>query len=56
MDAPTLVCFACLVIPRDSVLKGTTIMIPIWNINRSTDLWGPDAAEFKLRRLLSPSW
>lgn len=30
--------------------QNTTIMIPPWAVNGSTELWGPDAAEFKLER------
>ncbi|KAI1792352.1 cytochrome P450 [Ganoderma leucocontextum] len=32
------------------ISKGTPIFIPILAINRSTKLWGPDAAEFKPER------
>ncbi|KAF9453706.1 cytochrome P450 [Macrolepiota fuliginosa MF-IS2] len=37
---------------RDSipVQKGQTLLIPILAINRSTEIWGPDAREFKPER------
>ncbi|KAJ3570546.1 hypothetical protein NP233_g4326 [Leucocoprinus birnbaumii] len=41
---------------RDSLLirKGQTITIPILAINRSEQIWGPDAREFKPERWESP--
>ncbi|KAJ3570544.1 hypothetical protein NP233_g4329 [Leucocoprinus birnbaumii] len=41
---------------RDSILvrKGQTLFIPILAINRSEELWGPDAREFKPERWESP--
>ncbi|KAL8995735.1 MAG: hypothetical protein Q9169_004593 [Polycauliona sp. 2 TL-2023] len=30
--------------------QGTTLMIPPWAVNGSTELWGPDATEFKPER------
>ncbi|KAL8921051.1 MAG: hypothetical protein Q9208_005942 [Pyrenodesmia sp. 3 TL-2023] len=30
--------------------QGTTIMIPPWAVNGNTELWGPDAADFKPER------
>lgn len=35
-----------------SIPANTTALISIWSINRSTDLWGPDAAEFNPDRWL----
>lgn len=29
------------------VQKGDEVMIPIWLINRSKEIWGPDATEFR---------
>lgn len=34
------------------VPKGTTIILPPWAINTSTESWGPDALEFKPERWL----
>ncbi|KAF9064445.1 cytochrome P450 [Rhodocollybia butyracea] len=34
--------------------KSTTVVISILNANRSTDLWGPDALEWKPERWLTP--
>lgn len=34
--------------------KGTRIIISIWMINRSPDLWGPSAAEFRPERWIEP--
>lgn len=36
------------------VPKGTTIIIAPWAINRSVDLWGPDAADFNPERWMGP--
>ena len=36
------------------VPKGTTIILAPWAINMSTDLWGPDAAEFNPERWMGP--
>jgi len=33
--------------------KGTEIVVSIWQINRSPELWGEDAAEFKPERWIS---
>lgn len=36
--------------------KGTTVIVPIWGVNASPALWGPDAADFRPERWLeSPS-
>ncbi|KAJ7758789.1 cytochrome P450, partial [Mycena maculata] len=35
-----------------AVVKGSVISAPIWCINRSEALWGPDAKEFKPERWL----
>ena len=34
--------------------KGTDIMVPIWAINTSIELWGPDALEFNPERWIGP--
>ena len=34
----------------ERIPAGTDIMIPIWWLNRSLQLWGPDAAEFRPER------
>ncbi|TFK24213.1 cytochrome P450 [Coprinopsis marcescibilis] len=34
------------------IAKGTSVYCPIGHINRSEDIWGPDAAEFKPERWL----
>ncbi|KAH6986514.1 cytochrome P450 [Ilyonectria sp. MPI-CAGE-AT-0026] len=34
--------------------KGTDIIVSIWLINRSPDIWGPDAAEFRPERWITP--
>ena len=34
------------------IAQGTTVMIPPWAVNGSTELWGPDAGEFKPERWL----
>ena len=36
------------------VPAGTKIMLSMWAVNNSTELWGPDAAEFKPERWLGP--
>ncbi len=36
------------------VPKGTKIVLSAWAINLSTELWGPDAAEFKPDRWMGP--
>ena len=36
------------------VPKGTTIILSPWAINMSTELWGPDAAEFNPDRWMGP--
>ncbi|KAK4693459.1 hypothetical protein P7C71_g3948, partial [Lecanoromycetidae sp. Uapishka_2] len=36
------------------VPKGTMVLVPIWGANRSIQLWGPDAAEFKPDRWMGP--
>lgn len=36
------------------VPKNTTILIGIRAVNTSTEIWGPDAAEWKPERWLSP--
>lgn len=33
--------------------KGTDILVSIWLINRSPDIWGPDAAEFRPERWIT---
>ena len=33
---------------------GTVMVIPIWLINRSPDIWGQDAAEFRPERWITP--
>ncbi|KZV81802.1 cytochrome P450 [Exidia glandulosa HHB12029] len=37
-----------------SVQKGDEVMVPIWLINRSKAIWGPDAGEFRPERWDSP--
>ena len=34
------------------IAKGTTVMIPVWAVNASTELWGADAGEFVPERWL----
>jgi hypothetical protein len=34
--------------------KGTDVIVSIYNANRSTRIWGPDAEEWKPERWLSP--
>lgn len=36
-----------------SIPKGTEMVISIWQINRSPEVWGPDAAEFKPERWIN---
>lgn len=36
------------------VPKGTKIILAAWGVNLSTELWGPDAAEFKPERWMGP--
>ncbi|KZV95960.1 cytochrome P450 [Exidia glandulosa HHB12029] len=36
------------------VQKGDQVMVPIWLINRSKDIWGPDADQFRPERWDSP--
>lgn len=33
--------------------KGTVMVVSIWQINRSPDVWGPDAGEFKPERWIN---
>ena len=35
-----------------TIAKGSTVFVPIRAINRSEELWGPDAKEFKPERWL----
>lgn len=35
------------------VPKGTEMVVSIWQVNRSPDIWGPDAGEFKPERWIN---
>jgi len=44
---------ACDTIIADTMIpKGTSVVIPLWAFNRSKEVWGPDAEEFKPERWL----
>ena len=40
-------------VDRISIITGQEVLIPIRMINRSCDIWGPDAKEFKPERWLN---
>ena len=41
------------VVDHITVAQGTTVAIPIRTVNRSEEIWGPDAKEFKPERWLN---
>ena len=39
-----------------AVPKGSRFNLPLWVISRDTEMWGPDAAEFRPERWLAPDF